>query len=1036
MHHVLEPLLQAYCIGGGCTAYAVVPKALFLGNGKTRSDFDVQAPVSFNGNLYLTSEDDSEVYVFQNFVHVQTVRPMTGAVLYAFTYDTSSRLIDVTDANGNVTTIQRDSSGHPTAIISPYGQKTTIAVDGNGYISRIADPAGHPTKLTYTAGGLLASFTDAIGKRYSVQYDTFGRLIKDSDPAGGVITLARTDTTSGYTLNKKTATGVKSTYGTTFSSSSSQTSHLHTNIWPNGLQATLTETEQSELLSESVVLPDGTSSSTTMGPDPRWGIQVPIDTSATLTRGNLTMNVSNSRTVSLGTVGNPFSLVTQTDTETVNGRTYTSVFTASDRTYESTTPVGRKVTTALDTLERVSSTQLGSLLPVTFAYDSHGRLSATTQGTRTTSLTYDANGFLASITDALKRKTRFTHDAAGRLLKTTLPDSRVISEGYDANGNVTSLTPPGRSPHDFAYTAVNLPSTYTPPAVTGTGATTYAYDADRNLTTITRPDTETIKYNYDNAGRLSSTATPTETVDYKYDATTGNLSSSAVSGGEAIAYGYDGALPTSSTWTGAVAGSMETVYNDNFWIASESINSGNTVSFTYDNDGLLTKAGLLTVKNDATDGLITGTTLGSTSDGRTYNTFGELTGYTAKYKTSVLDSVKLTRDADGRVGGKTETIGGKTNTHAYVYDPAGRLLSVTENGTQTSYTYDSNSNRLTQTRGTVTVSGVYDAQDRLTGYGSSSFTYTANGELASTTLGAQTTSYKYDVLGNLLSVSLANGTNIAYVIDPENHRVGKKVNGTLKQGFLYDGDAIVAQLNGSNAIVSQFVYASGSTAPDYMVTGGATYRVFTDQLGSPRLVVNTSTGQFAEEIDYDEFGNVVNDTNPGFQPFGFAGGLYDQDTKLVRFGARDYNPSTGRWTAKDPILFGGGDANLYGYVLADPINLVDSSGRKTCLEWIDDIEQKVVDKITGPFHWTVGKPEVGVQGSVQVVPGVEVSGTAVVGITPTGSDITSQPLVYVDAVLNATLGKVLSKEYHFHKEFGDVKWHTLGVCGGDPTCHE
>src|ERR1017187_5346072 len=157
-------------------------------------------------------------------------------------------------------------------------------------------------------------------------------------------------------------------------------------------------------------------------------------------------------------------------------------------------------------------------------------------------------------------------------------------------------------------------------------------------------------------------------------------------------------------------------------------------------------------------------------------------------------------------------------------------------------------------------------RNRLTGYASSSFTYTANGELASSTLGAQTTSYKYDVLGNLLSVSLANGTNIAYVIDPENHRVGKTVNGTLQQGFLYDGDAIVAQLNGSNAIVSQFVYASGSTAPDYMVTGGATYRVFTDQLGSPRLVVNTSTGQFAEEIDYDEFGNVVNDTNPGFQP--------------------------------------------------------------------------------------------------------------------------------------------------------------------------
>jgi len=58
-------------------------------------------------------------------------------------------------------------------------------------------------------------------------------------------------------------------------------------------------------------------------------------------------------------------------------------------------------------------------------------------------------------------------------------------------------------------------------------------------------------------------------------------------------------------------------------------------------------------------------------------------------------------------------------------------------------------------------------------------------------------------------------------------------------------------------------------------------------------------------MDYDEYGNVVNDTNRGFQPFGFAGGIYDLHSRLVRFGARDYDPKTGRWTVKDPILFWG-----------------------------------------------------------------------------------------------------------------------------------
>jgi RHS repeat-associated protein len=74
------------------------------------------------------------------------------------------------------------------------------------------------------------------------------------------------------------------------------------------------------------------------------------------------------------------------------------------------------------------------------------------------------------------------------------------------------------------------------------------------------------------------------------------------------------------------------------------------------------------------------------------------------------------------------------------------------------------------------------------------------------------------------------------------------------------------------------------------------------------------------------FGEVIADTNPGFQPFGFAGGLYDPDTGLVRFGARDYDPVIGRWLAKDPIAFGGGQTNLYVYAGNDPINQIDPSG--------------------------------------------------------------------------------------------------------------
>ncbi|MGL4550049.1 MAG: RHS repeat-associated core domain-containing protein, partial [Gemmataceae bacterium] len=96
--------------------------------------------------------------------------------------------------------------------------------------------------------------------------------------------------------------------------------------------------------------------------------------------------------------------------------------------------------------------------------------------------------------------------------------------------------------------------------------------------------------------------------------------------------------------------------------------------------------------------------------------------------------------------------------------------------------------------------------------------------------------------------------------------------------------------------------------------------------GSVRLVVDAATGSVAQRIDYDEFGRVLVDTSPGFQPFGFAGGLYDRDTGLVRFGARDYDAEAGRWTAQDPIGFAGRQSNLYAYVNNNPVTFTDPSG--------------------------------------------------------------------------------------------------------------
>ncbi len=106
-------------------------------------------------------------------------------------------------------------------------------------------------------------------------------------------------------------------------------------------------------------------------------------------------------------------------------------------------------------------------------------------------------------------------------------------------------------------------------------------------------------------------------------------------------------------------------------------------------------------------------------------------------------------------------------------------------------------------------------------------------------------------MGNLLATGLPNGTQIDYIIDGQNRRIGKKVNGTLQQGFLY-GDQLnpVAELDGDNNVISQFVYGSKINVPDYMIKGGVTYKIITNQLGSLRLIVNTDTGAVAQRIDY------------------------------------------------------------------------------------------------------------------------------------------------------------------------------------------
>ena len=884
-----------------------------------------------NQELAIPAAVGEELYIFDtNGRHLRTVNVLTGSDRWTFNYDPEGLLIAVIDAFGNTTVIERNPGGEATAIVGPYGHRNELDLDPNGYLSSITTPEGLATTLTYSQEGLLETMTDPRDGIHTYTYTALGRLIRDENAGGGFKELSRTVIDGGHRVVLTSLLGESTTYESTLSATGDR---LRRMTRPDGFsEDTLIKPDGTR----SVDLPDGTQLTARLGPDPRFGMQKPILLeSSVATPSGLQHTTTRARNAVLTDPLDPLSLETLSDTWTINGRSYAREYNALTREVLLTTPEGRQTTLALDQNSRPILIDLPGSDAVRLSYDSRGRLDTIRQGSgaaeRVVDLDYDLLGRLDPLTDPLARVTDFVYDDDDRPLSAILPGGRAIAFSYDGNGNLQTLTPPARPAHALDYTPDDLQELYDPPDVgVSPDTTTHLYDQDRRLETIVRPDggMMTLQYNLD---RLSQLSFPTGSISYGYSTSTGRLETITGPGGQIVTYGYDGFLLTSRALSGQVSGLVEHTYTDDFWLQSESVNSANTVTYEYDDDGLIEQVGALDVHRDPITGIETGTTLGLvTTFLSTDSVFGELTGLSASVSGTEIFRIDYpVRDKLGRIVERTETIGGVTDTYLYSYDTAGRLKGVTKNGMPlASYTYDDSGNRLTYdgpfgTIGTTT----YDDQDRVLAYGGTTFTYSANGELASRTENAQTATYTYDALGNLRAVSLPDGVDITYLVDGVGRRVGKKVEGILVQGFLYR-DALnpVAELDGSGAIVSRFVYGIRANVPDYIVKGGTTYRILADHIGSVRLVVNVATGSVQQRLDYDEYGRITQDSSPGFQPFGFGGGLYDHHTGLVRFGVRDYEPLYGRWTAKDPILFGGGSLNLYRYAQNDPVNAFDPNG--------------------------------------------------------------------------------------------------------------
>jgi RHS repeat-associated protein len=855
---------------------------------------------------------------------VETRRQFTDAPLKYFEYDPSGLLSGILDSSNRRTTIVREN-GRISQVVSPDGVATSFAYDSSGRLTTITDPDNAGSAVTYHgATQLMRSFTNRNGVTSWYEFDSRGRLVRDWDSEGylqltpsGAHTVVKSDADGRVTQYvSHAADGVRTRYvrfpDGTLNAATLRDDGTTTTTRTDGTVITLLSSVDSRLhdavvpVEKTVKLPSGLTSRTT------W--LRAIDTNATVTT-----------------------------TRNENTRSWVDTYVPATRTRTFMSPEGRTSAIVFDTLGRPAAvTQPGRATVSLAYYAEHGRLWQVNAGTslpRSTTLTYDASGWLEEVSALGASTVTFARDTMGRT-ETQTTAGAITGMNWDAMGNLVQLTTPNADVHDLTYSGRNAVETYVPPLLTGgarPGLQTKTYTAMGEPLSLNLANASSMTFTRDpSSGRVTQVAVGGVTYGYGYHSQTGKLTSLTGSDGRALTMTYDGSLLTGSAWTGSpVVGTVGFAYNADFKPSSFSVNGQVASAFAYDRDQLPTSAGSFTVTRNPQSGNVASTTLGQVTTSSTYDEHGEIATFEARRAGALFYRYAIVqRDGRGRVLELTEASDGLTTAKSYRYDSQERLREVLVNGVSASlYTYTAQGNRLSRETPGSTETGVYDTQDRIDTYDDCQYTTDAAGFLSARDCSDGVETFQYDARGSLRQAALANGDTLQYLIDPIGRRIGRLVNGTLDKGWLYLDDLRpAAQLNSAGQLEAIYVYATRANVPEYIVekTGGSNvlYRIIADHLGTPRRVVRTSDGVVVHELDVDEWGNITRETgtNTGLHPFGFAGGLRDRGTGLLRFGARDYDPRIGRWTARDPILFGAGQTNLYAYVSNDPINRLDPTG--------------------------------------------------------------------------------------------------------------
>ena len=305
----------------------------------------------------------------------------------------------------------------------------------------------------------------------------------------------------------------------------------------------------------------------------------------------------------------------------------------------------------------------------------------------------------------------------------------------------------------------------------------------------------------------------------------------------------------------------------------------------------------------------------------------------------VFSLLATDRDENGRIEHIALAISPETVIREYQYDGAGRLSKVTcGKSIVEQYAYGKYGERLTsKTSKSKPQKYAYNEKLQLIRAGEVKYLYNNKGRLFMKTDRGQVTTYYYHDSGQLNEVRLPDGRKLTYIYDPLGRRVVKKINGKTIESYLWqDLVTLVAISDDQGMNMKVFTYDEDGN-PVSMSHKDKTYHFATDQVGTIFAVAN-GKGNTVKEIIHDSFGNLTFDSDEKFNTnLGFAAGLLDVDTGLIHFGYRDYDPAIGRFISPDPLGLDGGDVDVYGYCLDDPINFIDRTGLMAEAESEDDV---------------------------------------------------------------------------------------------------